>query len=80
MYDPTQSEIIGVIGINQDISVIQDTKQQIVLIALFITVGTLLVVLFVSIKFSKTISNPIKHIAGLMGELSKGDLTVAIRK
>jgi len=80
MYDPTQSEIIGTIGINQDISVIQDTKQQIVLIALVITVVTLLVVLFVSIKFSKTISNPIKHIAGLMGELSKGDLTVAIRE
>jgi len=80
MYDPTQSEIIGTIGINQDISVIQDTKQQIVLIALVITVVTLLVVLFVSIKFSKTISNPIKHIAGLMGELSKGDLTVAIKE
>ncbi|KOO52631.1 chemotaxis protein [Viridibacillus arvi] len=56
------------------------TKQQILLIALFITVGTLLVVLFISIKFSKTISNPIKHIADLMRELSKGDLTVAIRK
>ena len=80
MYDPTQSEIIGAIGINQDISVIQDTKQQIVLIALLITVATLLVVLFVSIKFSKTISNPIKHIAGLMGELSKGDLTIAIKE
>lgn len=80
MYDPTQSEIIGAIGINQNISVIQDTKQQILLIALFFTVGTMLVVLFVSIKFSKTISNPIKHIAELMGELSKGDLTVAIRE
>ncbi|MFE6168942.1 methyl-accepting chemotaxis protein [Viridibacillus arvi] len=80
MYDPTQSEIIGAIGINQDISAIQNTKQQIVLLALFITVVTLLAVLFISIKFSKTISNPIKHIAELMKELSKGDLTVAIRE
>lgn len=80
MYDPTQSEIIGIIGINQDISVIHETKQQIILIALLITIGTLFVVVFVSIKFSKTISNPIKQIAGLMGGLSKGDLTVAIRE
>ena len=80
MYDPTQSEIIGIIGINQDISVIHETKQQIILIALLITIGTLFVVVFVSIKFSKTISNPIKQIAGLMGGLSKGDLTVAIKE
>lgn len=79
MYDPTKREIIGTIGITQNLSVIQDTKQQIMLIALFITVGTVLVVLFVSIKFSKTISNPIKYIAELMGKLSKGDLTVEIR-
>lgn len=80
MYNPTQSEIIGAVSIHQNISVIQDTKHQIVLIALFITVGTMLVVIFVSIKFSKTISTPIKHIAKLMRELSKGDLTVAIRE
>lgn len=80
MYDPTQSEIIGAIGITQDISVIQNTKKKIVLIALFMTVGMLLIVLFISIKFSKTISNPIKQIAGLLGELSKGDLTVAIKE
>lgn len=80
MYDPTQSEIIGAIGISQDISVIQDTKQQIVWIALIITLGTLLVVLFVSIKFSNSISKPIKQISGLMGDLSKGDLTVEIEE
>lgn len=80
MYDPTQSEIIGIIGINQDISVIHETKQQIIFIALLITIGTLFVVLFVSIKFSKTISNPIKQIAGLMGGLSEGDLTVGIEE
>lgn len=78
MFDPTQSEMIGVIGIDQDISIIHETKQQIVFIALLITVGTLLIVLFVSVAFSKTISNPIKQIAGLMGQLSEGNLTVAI--
>jgi len=76
MYDPTNSEIIGVIGINQDISIIQDTKQQIALIAFIIT---LVIVLLVSIKFSKTIANPIKNIAEVMGELSKGNLKVLIK-
>lgn len=78
MYDPTQSEMIGVIGIDQDISGIHETKQQIVFIALLITIGTLLIVLLVSMKFSKTISNPIKQVAGLMAKLSEGNLTVAI--
>jgi len=79
MYDPTNSEIIGVIGINQDISIIQDTKQQIALIAFIITLVTLMIVLLVSIKFSKTIANPIKKIAEIMGELSKGNLKVLIK-
>lgn len=76
MYDPTKTEIIGVIGITQDISVINDTKQQIVFIALLITAITLLIVVFVSVTFSRSISNPIKKIAGVMEELSKGDLSV----
>lgn len=79
LYDPTHNEIIGAIGINQDITVIQDTKQQITMIALIITAVTLIIVLFVVIKFSKTISNPIKNIALLMGELSKGNLKVSIK-
>lgn len=78
MYDPTQSEIIGVIGISQDISVIQDTKQSIVKIALMIAAFTLLIVLIVSIKFSKSISNPIKKLTRLMVELSKGNLQIFI--
>ena len=79
MYDPTNSEVIGVIGINQDISVIQNTKQQIALMAFIITVVTLVIVLFVSIKFSSSVSKPIKNIARIMKELSNGNLTVAIK-
>jgi methyl-accepting chemotaxis protein len=78
MYDPTQSEIIGVIGINQDIAVIQDTKQSIIKIALMITAITVLIVLVVSIRFSKSISNPIKKLTRLMVELSKGNLKISI--
>lgn len=76
MYDPTSSEMIGVIGITQDISVINQTKQQIIRIALLITVITSIIVLFVSMTFSKTISNPIQKMARVMDELSKGNLTV----
>lgn len=80
MYDPMQSEVIGVIGINQDMSVIHDTNQQITLIAWTITVITLIIVLLVSIKFSKSISNPIKQITKMMRELSDGNLKVEINK
>lgn len=78
MYDPTQSEIIGVIGINQDISIIQDTKQTITKIAFIITAITLIIVWAVALKFSKSISNPIRKITGLMVELSKGNLQISI--
>lgn len=80
MYDPTNSEVIGVIGINQDISVIQNTKQQIALTAFIITVITLVIVLIVSIKFSSSVSRPIKNIARIMKELSNGNLTVSIKE
>lgn len=78
MYDPTQSEIIGVIGISQDLSIIQETKQTIAKVALIITAVTLLIVWGVSVKFSKSISSPIRKIAGLMVELSKGNLQISI--
>ena len=80
MYDPTNSEVIGVIGINQDISVIQNTKQQIALTAFILTVITLVIVLIVSIKFSSSVSKPIKNIARIMKELSNGNLTVSIKE
>lgn len=76
MYDPTSSEMIGVIGMTQDISVIHQTKQQIIRIAFLITIITLLIVVFVSVTFSKTISNPIQKMAHVMEELSKGNLTI----
>ena len=79
MYDPTQSEIIGVIGIHQDLTVIQETKQQIIYISLLIASATLLVVLLVSIKFSKTLSKPIKNIAERMRELATGNLSITIK-
>lgn len=78
LFDPTQTEVIGMIGIDQDISIIHETKQQVIGVVLLILLITLCIVFFVSIKFSRTISKPIKAFAGLMDAFSKGDLTVEI--
>ncbi|WP_245975479.1 methyl-accepting chemotaxis protein [Oceanobacillus chungangensis] len=78
MYDPTLTETIGTIGITQDISVIYDTKESSVYIGLLIMAITIIVVIIVSMKFSKSISNPIKQIAEFMLELSKGNLKTKI--
>lgn len=78
MYDPTHSEIIGTIGIQQDLSVIQGTKQQIIHIVLLLASATVVVVLLVSILFSRKIAKPIHMIAERMGELAKGDLSISI--
>ncbi|AXI11061.1 HAMP domain-containing protein [Oceanobacillus sp. 143] len=78
MYDPTQSETIGTIGITQDISVINDTKERSLYIGLVIMAITIIVVILVSMKFSRSISNPIKQIARAMLELSKGNLKTKI--
>lgn len=80
MYDPTGSHLLGVIGVTQDFSVIYTIKQQGIMIALSIVVMTFLIVIFVSFKFSRTIANPITHLASIMEKLSKGDLTVEIEK
>lgn len=79
LYDPTQSDIIGVIGIHQDISVIQETKQQIITIAFSLAIATFLMVLLVSILFSRSLSKPIQNIAEWMGELAKGNLAITIK-
>ena len=79
MYDPTHSEIIGTIGIHQDLSVIQETKQQIIYIVLLLASVTIVVVLLVSILFSRKLSKPIQLIAGGMDELAKGNLSITIK-
>ena len=79
LYDPTKSEIIGIVGLSQNISTIQDTKQQITFISILIAVITFIIVLFVSLMFSKTITKPIKYIVKSMEELAKGNLGIEIK-
>lgn len=80
MYDPTGNEIIGAIGINQNISAIQDSKQQIMLFAFIIGTIASIIVIVVAILFSKSIANPIVKVASSMRELSTGNLKVEIQE
>ncbi|WP_240033856.1 methyl-accepting chemotaxis protein [Oceanobacillus profundus] len=79
MLSPTGNEIIGVIGISQDISTIGATNSQLSWISVIMVVGFIIIALFVSIRFSRTIANPIRRISELMLELSKGNLRIAIK-
>lgn len=76
MYDPTGKQIIGGIGVKQDISVIQQVKNQLLLIATLMVVGTILTVLIIAIFFSRSISKPIVHLATSLDELSQGNLMI----
>lgn len=80
MYDPTGNEIIGAIGINQNISAIQDSKQQIMLFAFIIGTIASIIVIVVAILFSKSIANPIVKVASSMREFSTGNLKVEIQE
>lgn len=76
MYDPTGKQIIGGIGVKQDISVIQQVQNQLLLIATLMVVGTILTVLIIAIFFSRSISKPIVHLATSLDELSQGNLMI----
>ncbi|MDN4494949.1 methyl-accepting chemotaxis protein [Ureibacillus aquaedulcis] len=76
MYDPTGSQIIGGIGVKQDISIIQQVQGHLLFIATLVLVGTILTVLIIAVFFSRSISKPIVHLAVSLDELSHGNLQI----
>ncbi|MFJ8237846.1 methyl-accepting chemotaxis protein [Ureibacillus sp. NPDC094379] len=80
IYDPTNSEMIAVIGIEQDTSIIQNSKEQIFYLTTILIVLTIVIVLVISILVSRSISKPITSIAQTMDELAKGNLTLDIKE
>ncbi|BAQ08763.1 methyl-accepting chemotaxis protein [Bacillus sp. OxB-1] len=80
MYDPTNQHVIGMIGIEQDMSVVHHTKEQIVWIGLLLALSTVIIVLFVSILFSRSLSNPIKQVSNWMGDMASGNLAIEIKE
>lgn len=78
IYDPTNSEIIGAVGIKQDISIFSETNQGITSVSLWMTVITIIVVLIVSFIVSRSISNPIKRVADILIQYAKGNFQSAV--
>ena len=76
MYDPTGSQIIGGIGVKQDISIIHQVQNHLLLIAGLVVLGTILAVLIIALFFSRSISKPIVHLAHSLDELSQGNLKI----
>ncbi len=80
IYDPTGSKIIAAIGIQQDISFLQKSKQEIFLLTTILIAITVVIVLFISFLMSRRISNPIIQVANAMNELSQGNLNLNIEE
>lgn len=80
MYDPTKEEIIGIISIQKDIKIVNQTKEKFLFIAMIISITLLIIVPILATVFSRSISNPIKYIAATMVELSKGNLNIPFNR
>ena len=80
IYDPTGNEIIAAIGIEQDISILQESKQNIFLFAVILIAITIIIVFVISFFMSKRISQPVVEVANVMNELSQGNLQLNIKE
>lgn len=74
MLDPTNTEVIGMIGINQDLSIIQQAGQKMTSLTFIVGIITLLVLVAAAFLFSRSIARPIKQAASFMDEFAQGKL------
>lgn len=74
LYDPTKTEVIGVIKIIQDTGIIQQMNTQVLFYIIITAILTLVIVIIVSLFLSRSFSTPIKEITLFMGDLAKGNL------
>lgn len=80
LYDPTGTEIIAAIGIQQDVSILQESKQTIFLLTTILIVLTVIIVLIISIFMGRRMSKPIVQVANAMNELAEGNLHFDIKE
>lgn len=80
IYDPTGNKIIAAVGIQQDISILQQSKQEIFLLTIILIILTVIIVSVISFFMSKRISKPVVQVANVMNELSKGNLQLKINE
>ncbi|WP_176713676.1 methyl-accepting chemotaxis protein [Pseudobacillus wudalianchiensis] len=74
MFDPTKTEVIGIVEISQDISVIVKADHKMTLLTFIVGGVTLLCLIIASLLFSRSISEPIKKAAYFMDEFARGKL------
>ncbi|HZH58946.1 MAG TPA: methyl-accepting chemotaxis protein [Metabacillus sp.] len=74
LFDPTKTEVIGIIKIVQDTTIIQQMNNQVMLYLIFTVSTTLVIVIIVALYLSRSFSTPIKEITLFMKELAKGNL------
>lgn len=74
MFDPTKTEVIGMVEISQDIAVIVKADRKMTLLTFIVGGVTLLCLVIAAFLFSRSISEPIKKVAYFMDEFSRGKL------
>jgi methyl-accepting chemotaxis protein len=74
LYDPTNTEVIAVMQMVQDVSVVNNINDEVSLYLWIIGITTLVLVVVTALLLSRGFSNPIKQMTSIMGELAKGNL------
>lgn len=74
LNDPTQSEVIGFIHIQQDVSVVKNIHNEVFLYILIIGFVTFVTVVITALILSRGFSKPLQQINSIMDELAKGKL------
>ncbi|WP_449727748.1 methyl-accepting chemotaxis protein [Bacillus lumedeiriae] len=77
MFDPTKTEVIGAIGISQDLSIINEADHKMTLLTIIVGSITLVCLIVIAFLFSRSISEPIKRVAYFMDDFAKGKLNAA---
>ncbi|MFD1738176.1 methyl-accepting chemotaxis protein [Bacillus salitolerans] len=74
LYDPTKTEVIGVIQIQQDVTTIKSLNKSILVYLVAVGLATLLIVIVIAWFGSKGFTNPLVRINEVMKQISLGNL------
>ncbi|MFD2212718.1 methyl-accepting chemotaxis protein [Metabacillus endolithicus] len=80
LYDPTKTEVIGIINLRQDVAILNKVQNQILMYLLLISVGTSVIVIIIALLMSRGFSRPLQQVNMIMDEISNGNLTNEITR
>ncbi|WP_078548397.1 methyl-accepting chemotaxis protein [Litchfieldia alkalitelluris] len=80
LFDPTNTEVIGVMNISQDVSIVKKSQNNIIYLLIIVAVVTIIIVTFVAWVFSRRFSKPIQEVTAMMNEISNGNLNATLSK